>query len=279
MGWMNEREIVRELKEGGHPKPWSQGPIFQQTYFCNVHRENDKVTKYIRSRYSGEVRNPMFEVNIGFARWINLPSALAYLPFMDGPWHDDAARKWMENELLKLQRQGVTVFGSAYIVSTNGRQLPKATYICEYLLPALYEAVGPGGRLNPYPQHPTLAQRFTGLRSVYGLGSFMAGQLLADFKNTIGHPLYLASDKSDWSCPGPGSLRGLGWIFNGTQNPIKTPAYYEAIALVRKVLYGDLGCEIQVDNQDLQNCLCEFDKYMRIDSGVGRSKRKYPGAA
>ena len=30
--------------------------------------------------------------------------------------------------------------------------------------------------------------------------------------------------------------------------------------------------------QDVQNCLCEFDKYERVRLGEGRPKSKYPGA-
>jgi len=46
--WMKERERVRVRKERGDPKPWSEDPVFQQTYFCNVNREYDRVTKFIR---------------------------------------------------------------------------------------------------------------------------------------------------------------------------------------------------------------------------------------
>jgi hypothetical protein len=29
--------------------------------------------------------------------------------------------------------------------------------------------------------------------------------------------------------------------------------------------------------QNLQNCFCEYDKFMRVTNGTGRSKRKYKG--
>lgn len=273
MQWMEERERVRELKEAGASKPWSEDPIFQTTYFCNVHREDDRVTRWIRQATSPFVKDEWFEVNIGLCRIINRISTIECIFPFTGDYHQ------LEVELTDLMLRGQTVFGDAYIVSTNGRAMPKAQYICEYLLPALWEGVGPGGRLGPYPVYPTLSARFQGLRSIYGLGSFMAGQILADLKNTVGHPLYTASDKDTWACAGPGSLRGLGWIQHGNDKPISASRFMEAITLVREILYEDLKCEIQVDMQDLQNCLCEFDKYQRIKNGVGRSKRKYPGAA
>ena len=49
--WVQERDCVRVLKEGGLPPPWSIDPVFQNTYFCNVDREHDKVTRWIREQY------------------------------------------------------------------------------------------------------------------------------------------------------------------------------------------------------------------------------------
>jgi hypothetical protein len=106
----------------------------------------------------------------------------------------------------------------------------------------------------------------------------MAGQIIADLKNTYGHPLYVAPDKATWSCPGPGSLRGLGWINHGSNDPIPRGHYHGMMELIRHEMYDNMGLEIPMDNQDLQNCLCEFDKYMRVKTGVGASKRRYNGA-
>jgi hypothetical protein len=54
--WIKERETVRNLKEMGLPKPWSIDPVFQVTYFCNVNREHDKVTRWIRENYDHRVK-------------------------------------------------------------------------------------------------------------------------------------------------------------------------------------------------------------------------------
>jgi hypothetical protein len=35
----------------------------------------------------------------------------------------------------------------------------------------------------------------------------------------------------------------------------------------------------QLHAQDLQNCLCEFDKYERVRLGEGRPKAKYNGVS
>ena len=50
--WIRERENIRQLKEAGKPKPWSDNPVMQETYFCNVNREDDRVTKWIRQNWT-----------------------------------------------------------------------------------------------------------------------------------------------------------------------------------------------------------------------------------
>ena len=40
-------------------------------------------------------------------------------------------------------------------------------------------------------------------------------------------------------------------------------------------LFQEAGIEM-VHNQDLQNCLCEFDKYERVRLGEGRPRAKFP---
>jgi 5-hmdU DNA kinase-like protein len=253
-------------------KPWTADTIFQTTYFCNVNRENDRVTKFIRQTYNPFVRDPMFEVNIGFSRIINEPGTLKSIGYI----HDSGEFGRVGDQLIELQRSGVRTFGDAYIVSTNGRQMPKALYVAQVLLPALYEALGAPANQRRALLPASCTAWYEAYMRVFGISSFMAGQNIADLKNTPGHPLYDAYDRNHWSCPGPGSLRGLSWIFHGDDSHPVKQTYQGDIAKVN-VMLRQRGCTQEYDMQDLQNCLCEFDKYMRITYGTGRSKRRYPG--
>ena len=51
--WVKERMAVLTNRMAfDNPKPWSDDPIFQSTYFCNVRREDDKVTRWIRMNWN-----------------------------------------------------------------------------------------------------------------------------------------------------------------------------------------------------------------------------------
>ena len=256
--WIEERYRILMLKQEGDPPPWSEDPIFQQTYFCNVMREDDKVTKWIRTFWNNP-KDKGYTQAMCIARLINKPSTLEALGY---PHVFDPKR--FKEVMNSLEHP----WGGAYIVSTCGRKQPKVDYMCELILSWW------GNDLTVL-HGSTLGAMFNRLTALNGLGSFMAGQVIADLKNTIGHPLFKAEDWWTWSTHGPGSLRGMGWFFGHKVTPSR---YDQGMVTIRKYVDERLDTYIpHFSNQDLQNCLCEYDKYMRILNGTGRSKRKYKG--
>ena len=49
--FIHERESIRLRKESGLHQPWTVDPILNDYYFCNINREDDKTTKYIRGTF------------------------------------------------------------------------------------------------------------------------------------------------------------------------------------------------------------------------------------
>lgn len=259
--WIEERYNVYKYKEVGKSKPWSDDPTFQQTYFCNVHRENDRVTQWIRQNYHKDLILP--ELNMIIARLINKPTSLEAMewPFV----------QWTNLERIKFSTvmQEPGTWGSAYIVSTNGRPVPKHEHVLD-VIDGAYAAT------EQISKGVTCLAVHKALQGVYGLASFMAAQVVADLKNTEGHRLYDADDWWTFCAHGPGSLRGMAWVYE--YNKIPPQLFYNRIPKLRYYVDDNLVDWVpKFCNQDLQNCLCEFDKYMRVSTGAGRSKRKYNG--
>jgi hypothetical protein len=263
--WISERELIRRAREAGLPKPWSSDPIFQRTYFTNVHREDDRVTRWIRSNYTPEIFGEFYEPAIVAARIFNYPPTLERFKF---EWFPVQQEK-LANDLEEWGRTSKT-WGSAYVITTHGRKMKKVDYCVELLMTAQEKLPVYLGRhsFQTKDRVPYCADYHKELMKIDGLGSFLAAQIVADFKNTEGHPLQDAPDWSTFSAHGPGSLRGLSW-YHGKKI---TPAMYD-------VHVNMVADDLQWTHcmQDLQNCLCEFDKYCRIITGSGRSKRNYDG--
>ena len=260
--WVTEREAIRAKKEAGLPKPWSDNKVMQETYFCNADREHDKVTKALRHRYGRVGVGPDIP-NWIMARMVNKPDSLFR---MSWPWKEFDLEEWTR----VMSQPGS--WGGAYIVSTNGRAMPKHEYIAG-LLEAVWLQYEQGvGASVP----PTLEGWHTAIQAAQGMGSFMAAQVVADLKNTSGHPLAQAEDWSTWASHGPGSLRGLGWFHD---SKITQSNFMQALVSARQWCNnnGYNNAIAHLCNQNLQNCFCEYDKYMRVSNGTGRSKRKYNG--
>ncbi len=262
--YITERESIRLIKEGGLPPPWSADPVFQTVYFCNNDRENDKVTRWIRNSYDLGVDDSI--PNMILARFVNKIETLEKLAWPWSEWSHADFRQWHST----MSEPGA--WGSAYVVSTNGHRMAKHEYVAGLLEQALERFAGPNSVALP----PTLSGAHRALQAAPGMGSFMAAQVVADLKNTPDHPLYKAEDWMEFAAPGPGSLRGLSWFHGEKITPSK---FTEALASARRWVYnsGHKGLIVNLCNQNLQNCFCEFDKYMRVSMGTGRSKRKYNG--
>ncbi|MCH9712860.1 MAG: hypothetical protein K0U20_09575, partial [Proteobacteria bacterium] len=71
--WITERNHIRELKECGSPKPWTNNIVMQETYFCNVNREDDKVTIWIRSNWHYDFCPEYYDLAMIVARIFNQP--------------------------------------------------------------------------------------------------------------------------------------------------------------------------------------------------------------
>lgn len=266
--WIEEREKIRELKTAGYEKPWSRDPVFQHTYFCNVHREDDRVTKWIRENFSQHLIQD-YEWLMGMARLLNKPESLALWVHPEDEVQPHHVTAFIDQLRLRAD-EGVVIWGNAYVVTTHGRKMNKLDYLEEVLLNFL--AVGE--HLKDVSGWGTTCKDYFDVITQYeGFGSFMAAQVIADLKNTTWHYLHQAGDKESFVAPGPGSLRGLAWVTGQKVSPHNFNELFEGVK-------DDIDRHMpdyRIDAQDLQNCLCEFDKYCRVKNKTGRSKRKYPG--
>lgn len=260
--WINEREAIRLRREAGTPAPWSNDPHMATVRYCNIRREDDKVTKWLAANW----RPKYHEVwQILLARLINNVPTLREISVghMVGMGELDKIR-----DILKYARENGPIFGNAYTVSTNGRSMDKVDYIIDYVVrPAQKQA---------FQAHAwwdgTLSRAAQILCELNGVSTFMAGQIIADLKNTQGHPLQQAPDWPTWVAPGPGSLRGLEAYFGAPVTPARfTQALRQCYAEVEPLL-ADYARDLHM--QDFQNCLCEFSKYMRVKSG-GHARNRY----
>lgn len=276
--WINERyqmrlrhdsELPSNKTEGGLNLPswrygWSDDPIMGTTRWCNVHREDDRVTKFMRNAWKmPDGGHPVWWWVLG--RMINYGPTLMGLLTHDGKTRAPVSLADISYELKRRRGTGAKVFTSAYTISTCGKFMDKIDYVVDWVVKSV--------QTYPFDEFTTLAHAFKDMTCIDGLGSFLAGQVLADLKNTAGHPLQQAPDWWTWACPGPGSLRGLE-AFYGTR--VGAREFASALENVGMLTLPLLDKAIpRISAQDWQNCMCEFSKYMKLKEGRGHARNKY----
>lgn len=331
--WCNEREAIRlrkacltmaslddwdlndraawgesnaALVSSGRSDPkWSlshltDDPILHQYRFCNVRREDDRVTVWIREN----IREPFADhahlwFMLAIARYINWPPALQDLIKGDSGAENIVWDSWPHREgftpptmthvLEARKARGVKCETGAYMIrAESDKNAPwyswsKQRYVCEIVLGHLWDhrdlwqGIIDGGSRQPTLQE--VWERFQESRWT-GWGPFMAYQVVVDLRWTC----YLrdAPDIQTWAALGPGSRRGLNRLHGrDTDYPLKQDQGLGEMIELRELLKTPSALAPWVplpDLSDVQNALCETDKYMRVKAGEGRPRAKYvPG--
>jgi hypothetical protein len=256
-------------KEGAKP-PWTEDPILRDFRFCNLYREDDKVTIWIRENW----REPHTDDEdlwfaMCLARIFNQPATLQVIGY-PVPF-DPIPNARMAKKLNAYDKAGNKIFNGAYIVSTNGLSVKKTAYVWQNLQD-LWRA---RKRLRP-TEEDTLNSYHINLGQMNGFGSFMTAQVIADLK--YHKPLLHAKDWMTFAASGPGSRRGLNYVLGRDKksNWVEDDWRLELLRLRDKLLPKFERFNMPIPHaQDTQNLLCEYSKYHRAIHEGQMPKQKY----
>lgn len=276
--WVQEREQLRVRKQQGQT-PWTTNPIISKYRFTNVRRKDDRVSRWILQHIVDPYRDhPHLWLMLAIARWINWPPTLQEL-MDEGVWPmDEPDWKRMAAVVDARKQRGDKVWTSAYTI--HAENSPKSRYYKttkgqEVFRGYLGEALWPNrARVQAALQTHRQRDVHRVLSALHGWGSFMAGQVVADYTWTP--ILHECSDLYTWAPLGPGSQRGLNRL---REKPIGA-SISEAVAVAQMIelrarLVRDLPMLADVNLMETQNVCCEADKFIRTVKGEGRPKTIY----
>ena len=277
--WVRERERIRIAKDSGAPPPWTDDPILAAYRFCNVRREDDSGTMWIkvniRERFAGH-EHLWFMLCI--ARQINWPDTLAELIAAEDAWPSGPLFSPVElaTALDARKQRGEKIYTGAYMIGAPPEKgTDKQRYIAEVVLGQLWWARDRFARLFGGTVKPMLREVHARLAGYRGWGPFMAYQAIVDMRFTplLDH----ADDVAIWAAAGPGTIRGLNRLHGRKVDAAlsQAAALGEMRAIYRRVV-DETG--VAMDFSDVPNILCETDKYLRVKNGEGKPRARYvPG--
>lgn len=271
--WMEERHKIYLAKEAGKPKPWTQDEILQNYRFCNVFRELDKVTVWIKENIIDRWRwHPNLWFAICLARRINLPETLQELDDLLVEWDAEEA----EAILNKRKEQGKQIYSSAYMLTTGGRKVPKNHDTCFNILQPLWEKRLEIG--DDIEMCGSLQEAFDIFATGHvGYSSFIAYEVVSDLRYS--RYLEQASDVMTWANSGPGATRGLNRLYGREiKKSIKAcQAVQDMQYLLQEAQFYLPEWFPPLELRDIEHSLCEFDKYQRVKTSQGFLRQKYNG--
>jgi hypothetical protein len=245
--------------------------IVAQSHFCNIHRRDDRTSRFVRDRIVLPNRDdPDLFLKIITFRCFNERTAGETID-----WRRPFDLDYIYGTLKAHQAAGGKVFRTA----AYKMPLPKEVR-GNSALQCLFEIVLPPIAARRDELRPRVGDSLDDVQarflSCYGIGEFYSNQFLADLKQ-VG-PLASASDRDTFMTNGqPGSDRGLNrscdlplkhkWSlgsFRATAEPMRQ-------AFNAKLIAAGIA---PVDGQDFTHCLCEGDKMWRIIE-TGKIPRKY----
>ena len=263
--YINERHAIYIRRQAGVKPFWTEDKILQTYSFCNVFRELDTVTIWLRENWKEPYADhPNLPFAMAVARQINCPDTLQEIGFPEH-WNPGRVKAIMQGRM----DRGEKVYTGAYML-TGTLGGTKVEQTIDKILTPLYE--------NQPEIHPDSLQKTWSEYLPYaGFSGFMAYEVVTDLR----HTKYLgnARDIYTWANPGPGAKRGLNRI-NGrelTWSPNREPDRWnrEMKDLLDRSP-GYLQGHIDVlEMRDIEHCLCEFDKYERVRLGQGKPRAKY----
>jgi len=261
--YINERHKIFIKRLLGDPFPWTTDEILQTYSFCNVFRELDTVTLWLRQNWREPYADhPNLPFAMAMARQINWPATLEELGFPEH-WNPERIKAIMQGRM----DRGEKVYTGAYML-TGTLGGTKVEQTIDKILTPLYE--------NPPPiHHNSLQNTWAEYLPYAGFSGFMAYEVVTDLRHT--KHLENAEDVMTWANAGPGAKRGLNRIHN---RELKKTIKKEQLTEEMMDLL-DYSVEILEDHvpalemREIEHCLCEYDKYERVRLGEGRPRAKF----
>lgn len=269
-----ERLAILERRQNGTPGPWSEDPIFQEYKFCNTFRATDRISQYlIRNISYGDptaapqeivFRTVLFRLFSKERTWEAITNYFGHQPLIADIPH-------LIEPLEQALKLGAIYTNAFILCATNtfGFERKHENHIA--LLKHMFQRENLADKIL---EAKSLKAVFDMLKGYPLIGNFMAYQIAID----LNYSNILAFSENDFTCAGPGALRGIEKVFmyHGKASPEHMVMHmvenqekaFKEFGFQFKGLFGR-----PLQAIDCQGLFCETDKYCRVAFPELKSER------
>ena len=296
--YARERYSVFLKKNAGEPRPWTEDYYLDRFKFCNVFREDDRTTIWLRENVREKLPvRELLMATIVF-RWFNRIETGEAI-FVERDYLGDGRSAWehfwetrdvdkLRIAILAHNGTGPYVTGAYCIIGMPNMSKLDGILACidqvmTYPSPSdisadlpnlhhtdlTYALLSTLGRIR-------LEQVWDWFRRYPRSGDFMAYEIVTDLNHTPGL-MATAPDVMTWANAGPGAIRGLNRIHG---RELERKLTKEASNLEMQTLLAASQAHWPIewpkwDMRTVEHTLCEFDKYQRLLKNEGKVKGVY----
>jgi len=241
--------------------------------FCNVRRKDDRVTQWLLQHYyTNNIGDVWFKAMI--ARLINWPPTLKHLLEKDAIPHrvEEFDVDFFIECLEELKERNIKMFTSAYVVYPTRIEGTKSQNMSKHIIAPLSEKAE---NIRNAIEANSIELVTDTLATCFGIKTFIAGQVSADLTYIMGQ-LLNAIDLYTYAPKGPGSQRGLNRLHERYLKATFMKGQFtdELIEARERIILSNREFE-DLTLHDVQNVMCEFDKYLRVKFNEGKPKQTY----
>lgn len=253
--------------------PWTDDPVLQSYHFCNVYRDLDKGTIYVKENILPHNNPEDVLLNVVVYRLLNKPESYeiigGYTP-VDEFDVDDVVQK------LELWGEENTVFNSAYRIPGqrfvgSDSKIENVFYgiVRDDLLEFIEDYT------NGVIHADSLRVAHRTLTHLRGIGDFLAYELVTDLNYSL-----LDFAENDFVNVGPGAERGIELIWPTVEHYVDKiryiVSYQEAMFEYYDLEFPYWEEKPQLTMRDVEHSMCEFSKFWRVKHQGGSTRLYEP---
>lgn len=277
--WACERQNIFWKKYNGEQPPWTDDPILNHFSFTNVYRCLDRVSQYLLRNviYNGRRYEPedmffrilLFKHFNSCATWDALVQEFGDITYETGLGR-------IADFLDRYINEGNRIYSSAYLITPYFYQRPEYESMRGLSKHRVYlkifeDEIFQNGHIYDFLGAKSFEGLYNEFRIMKIYGDFMAQQYAIDLNYS---PLFYFSE-NEFVITGPGSLRGIGWTFEGAKGhrydyvgaiQYTQEHFAERMAKLEKetgVKWNPLPWEPVPTLTNIQNCFCEVGKFAK----------------